>query len=112
MEWFLDEFVEVGCLYVSFGIYHPLCGLRNACKLAFFGIIDLLAILPYYIEIILQQDTVCYFYSVIKSQPDVTQSVLFRFSILRMFRLLRVFRPFRYNNTILLWVFHVPYGFD
>lgn len=32
------------------------------------------------------------------------QSVLFRFSILRMFRLLRVFRPFRYNHTILLCV--------
>ncbi|KAF9234153.1 hypothetical protein BU15DRAFT_90082 [Melanogaster broomeanus] len=47
-----------------------------------------LAILPYYIEIMLQQDT----------------SVLFRFSILRMFRLLRVFRPFRYNSTILLTI--------
>jgi potassium voltage-gated channel Shal-related subfamily D protein 2 len=55
---------------------------------SFFGVIDLLAILPYYIEIILQEDT----------------SVLFRFSILRMFRLLRVFRPFRYNNTILLTI--------
>lgn len=32
------------------------------------------------------------------------QTVLFRFSILRMFRLLRVFKPFRYNNTILLCV--------
>ncbi|EIN12884.1 voltage-gated potassium channel [Punctularia strigosozonata HHB-11173 SS5] len=56
--------------------------------ISFFGIIDLLAILPYYIEIALQQDT----------------SVFFRFSILRTFRLLRVFRPFRYNNTILLFV--------
>jgi potassium voltage-gated channel Shal-related subfamily D protein 2 len=55
---------------------------------SFFGIIDLLAILPYYIEIMLQQDT----------------SVFFRFSILRMFRLLRVFRPFRYNHTILLTI--------
>ncbi|KAJ8517447.1 hypothetical protein ONZ45_g5391 [Pleurotus djamor] len=48
----------------------------------------LLSILPYYVETILQQDT----------------SVLFRFSILRMFRLLRVFKPFRYNNTILLTI--------
>ncbi|EGN93868.1 hypothetical protein SERLA73DRAFT_188986 [Serpula lacrymans var. lacrymans S7.3] len=56
--------------------------------ISFYGVIDILAILPYYIEIILQQDT----------------SVLFRFSILRMFRLLRVFRPFRYNNTILLTI--------
>ncbi|THH14913.1 hypothetical protein EW146_g5479 [Bondarzewia mesenterica] len=56
--------------------------------LAFFGIIDLLAILPYYVEIALQQDT----------------STLFRFSILRTFRLLRVFRPFRYNNTLLLTI--------
>ncbi|KAH9889956.1 voltage-gated potassium channel [Cubamyces lactineus] len=55
---------------------------------SFFGIIDLLGILPYYIEIALQQDT----------------STLFRFTILRTFRLLRVFRPFRYNNTILLTI--------
>ncbi|KAF5377877.1 hypothetical protein D9615_006821 [Tricholomella constricta] len=55
---------------------------------SFFGIIDLLSVAPYYIEIMLQQDT----------------SVLFRFSILRMFRLLRVFKPFRYNNTILLTI--------
>ncbi|KAG0708465.1 hypothetical protein DFH29DRAFT_892721 [Suillus ampliporus] len=56
--------------------------------ISFYGVIDILAILPYYIEIMLQQDT----------------SVLFRFSILRMFRLLRVFRPFRYNSTILLTI--------
>lgn len=55
---------------------------------SFYGVIDMLAILPYYIEIMMQQDT----------------SVLFRFSILRMFRLLRVFRPFRYNSTILLTI--------
>ncbi|TFK33509.1 hypothetical protein BDQ12DRAFT_700737 [Crucibulum laeve] len=57
---------------------------------SFFGIIDLLSVLPYYVEILLQQDT----------------SVFFRFSILRMFRLLRVFRPFRYNHTILLHFTH------
>ncbi|KAH9933176.1 voltage-gated potassium channel [Epithele typhae] len=56
--------------------------------ISFYGIIDLLGILPYYIEIALQQDT----------------STLFRFTILRTFRLLRVFRPFRYNNTILLTI--------
>ncbi|KAG2147446.1 uncharacterized protein EDB93DRAFT_414983 [Suillus bovinus] len=55
---------------------------------SFYGVVDMLAILPYYIEIMLRQDT----------------SVLFRFSILRMFRLLRVFRPFRYNSTILLTI--------
>ncbi|PPR00316.1 hypothetical protein CVT24_004603 [Panaeolus cyanescens] len=55
---------------------------------AFYGVVDLLSVLPYYIELMLQQDT----------------SVYFRFSILRMFRLLRVFRPFRYNHTILLTI--------
>jgi len=55
---------------------------------SFYGVIDLLSVLPYYIELILLQDT----------------SVYFRFSILRMFRLLRVFRPFRYNHTILLTI--------
>ncbi|KAF9442299.1 voltage-gated potassium channel [Macrolepiota fuliginosa MF-IS2] len=55
---------------------------------SFYGIIDLLSVMPYYIELMLQQDT----------------SILFRFSILRMFRLLRVFRPFRYNHTILLTI--------
>ncbi|KAJ7581028.1 hypothetical protein C8J56DRAFT_1029396 [Mycena floridula] len=55
---------------------------------SFYGIIDLLSVFPYYLELLLQQDT----------------SVFFRFSILRMFRLLRVFRPFRYNNTILLTI--------
>ncbi|GJE88809.1 ion transporter [Phanerochaete sordida] len=56
--------------------------------ISFFGIIDLLGILPYYLEIALGQDT----------------STFFRFTILRTFRLLRVFRPFRYNNTILLTI--------
>ncbi|KAE9400591.1 voltage-gated potassium channel [Gymnopus androsaceus JB14] len=56
--------------------------------ISFYGVIDLLSVLPYFIEIIMQQDT----------------AVFFRFSILRMFRLLRVFRPFRYNHTILLTI--------
>ncbi|KAJ6453484.1 hypothetical protein C8R47DRAFT_1168122 [Mycena vitilis] len=55
---------------------------------SFFGVIDLLSVAPYYIELVLLQDT----------------SVFFRFSILRMFRLLRVFRPFRSNNTVLLTI--------
>ncbi|KIM34880.1 hypothetical protein M413DRAFT_79961 [Hebeloma cylindrosporum] len=54
--------------------------------ISFYGVIDLLSVLPYYLELMFLQDT----------------SVYFRFSILRMFRLLRVFRPFRYNHTILL----------
>ncbi|OSX59638.1 hypothetical protein POSPLADRAFT_1048138 [Postia placenta MAD-698-R-SB12] len=55
---------------------------------SFFALIDLLGILPYYIEIALHQDT----------------ATFFRFTILRTFRLLRVFRPFRHNNTILLTI--------
>ncbi|KAI0923162.1 hypothetical protein AcV7_005749 [Taiwanofungus camphoratus] len=55
---------------------------------SWFGVIDLLGILPYYVEIALHQDT----------------STFFRFTILRTFRLLRVFRPFRYNNTLLLTI--------
>ncbi|KIY73707.1 voltage-gated potassium channel [Cylindrobasidium torrendii FP15055 ss-10] len=55
---------------------------------SFFGIVDLLAVLPYYIELLLHEDT----------------STLFRFSILRMFRLLRVFRPFRHTHSILLTI--------
>ncbi|KAJ3872699.1 hypothetical protein F5051DRAFT_147959 [Lentinula edodes] len=56
--------------------------------ISFYGVIDLLSVLPYYVEVIMQQDT----------------AVFFRFSILRMFRLIRVFRPFRYNHTILLTI--------
>jgi len=55
---------------------------------SFFAIVDLLAILPYYIEIAARADTTAFF----------------RLSILRTFRLLRVFRPFRYSNTILLTI--------
>ncbi|TDL17324.1 voltage-gated potassium channel, partial [Rickenella mellea] len=57
---------------------------------SFFGIINLLAILPYYIEIALLVDTL---------------SANFRFSILRTFRLLRIFRSFR-GNTIVLECFY------
>lgn len=55
---------------------------------AFFALIDLFAILPFYIELILQAD----------------MNAFFKFSILRTFRLLRVFRPFRYSSTILLTI--------
>ena len=72
---------------------------------------DLLAIFPYYIEIALQKDTVSLsplipprLIVLSDALRHITQSTLFRFSILRTFRLLRVFRPFRYNSTLLLCV--------
>lgn len=55
---------------------------------SFFPILDLIAILPYYIEVSREEDT----------------SILFRFSILRVFRLLRVFRAFKYQNQMLLTI--------
>ncbi|ODN73502.1 hypothetical protein L202_08005 [Cryptococcus amylolentus CBS 6039] len=55
---------------------------------SFFAIIDLVAILPYYVEVAQNQDT----------------TILFRFSILRTFRLLRVFRAFKYQNQMLLTI--------
>lgn len=50
--------------------------------------LDLIAILPFYLLLVLKFD----------------MTAIFRFSILRVFRLLRVFRPFRYSNTILLTI--------
>lgn len=55
---------------------------------SFFAVLDLLSILPYYIELAKQEDT----------------TILFRFSILRTFRLLRVFRAFRYQSQMLLTI--------
>ncbi|KZT51867.1 voltage-gated potassium channel [Calocera cornea HHB12733] len=55
---------------------------------SFMAVIDLLAILPYYIEIMLRADT----------------TTIFRWSILRTFRLLRMFRAFSHSNTILLTI--------
>ena len=55
---------------------------------SFFALLDLIAILPYYIEVARNDDT----------------SILFRFSILRTFRLLRVFRAFKYQNQMLLTI--------
>lgn len=55
---------------------------------SFFGLLDLIAILPYYIEVARNDDT----------------SILFRFSILRTFRLFRVFRAFKYQSQLLLTI--------
>ncbi|WWD15742.1 hypothetical protein CI109_100164 [Kwoniella shandongensis] len=55
---------------------------------SFFALLDVIAILPYYIEVAQNEDT----------------SILFRFSILRTFRLLRVFRAFKYQNQMLLTI--------
>ncbi|KAK8869982.1 hypothetical protein IAR55_000552 [Kwoniella newhampshirensis] len=55
---------------------------------SFFALLDVVAILPYYIEVAQNEDT----------------SILFRFSILRTFRLLRVFRAFKYQNQMLLTI--------
>ncbi|KAI1317703.1 hypothetical protein EDD11_008009 [Mortierella claussenii] len=52
------------------------------------AIIDILSILPYYIELALTRDT----------------TVFFRFTILRLFRLLRVFRTFKYSSTIIMTI--------
>ncbi|WVQ78074.1 hypothetical protein IAT38_000155 [Cryptococcus sp. DSM 104549] len=55
---------------------------------SFFGLLDLISILPYYVEVAQNEDT----------------TILFRFSILRTFRLLRVFRAFKYQNQMLLTI--------
>ncbi|KAF9911159.1 hypothetical protein BX616_010663, partial [Lobosporangium transversale] len=52
------------------------------------AIIDILSIMPYYIELALTRDT----------------TVFFRFTILRLFRLLRVFRTFKYSSTIVMTI--------
>ena len=56
--------------------------------LAFLTWIDLLAILPFYVELALRADT----------------SVEFKWSILRVFRLLRVFRSFHHESQLLLTI--------
>ena len=55
---------------------------------SFISIIDLLAILPFYVELALQSDT----------------GGQFRWSILRVFRLLRVFRSFAHQSQLLLTI--------
>ncbi|KAL1921866.1 uncharacterized protein VTP21DRAFT_10508 [Calcarisporiella thermophila] len=51
-------------------------------------ILDILAILPYYIEVIARHET----------------TYEFRFTILRIFRLLRIFKPYRYTSTLAMTI--------
>lgn len=52
----MDESAEMGYMYVTGGCrsYHA----GTYALPAFFGIIDLLSVAPYYIELMLHQDTV------------------------------------------------------
>ncbi|CAG8495929.1 15723_t:CDS:2, partial [Acaulospora morrowiae] len=52
------------------------------------AIIDFIAIVPYYIELMFHHDT----------------TYDFRFTILRLFRLLRVFKAFKYTSTIIMTI--------
>ncbi|KAG9293361.1 hypothetical protein G9A89_007607 [Geosiphon pyriformis] len=52
------------------------------------AVIDFIAIVPYYIELIFHHDT----------------TYDFRFTILRLFRLLRVFKAFKYSSTIIMTI--------
>ena len=54
----MEELVPMGYLYVPLHVPAPIQFIHEATTAAFYGAIDILAILPYYIEIILQQDTV------------------------------------------------------
>jgi len=118
--------VRVSVTVFSWPWGHALTGLTTA---AFFAIIDLLAILPYYIEIALQADTVrtgCAFVGVVAdigravrvlqvqhscvARNMTRTSALTLTIVVRTFRLLRVFRPFRYSNTLLLWVDYHLHG--
>lgn len=58
MEQYMEELVPMGYLYVPLYVPAPIQFIHEATTAAFYGAIDILAILPYYIEIILQQDTV------------------------------------------------------
>jgi potassium voltage-gated channel Shal-related subfamily D protein 2 len=57
MEWDLDGALQVDYMYAEHRLL-PFRTEQSHLKPAFYGIIDLLAILPYYIEIMLRQDTV------------------------------------------------------
>lgn len=58
MERDLADPVQVDDMYVSLHLSPVSTAYAYLNTLAFFGIIDLLSVLPYYIEILMQQDTV------------------------------------------------------
>ncbi|KAF9203006.1 hypothetical protein BGZ49_006885 [Haplosporangium sp. Z 27] len=90
--WFDFETVMVAFFTIEF-IARVICHSDSLKQLKKFilsplAIIDVLSILPYYIELALTRDT----------------TVFFRFTILRLFRLLRVFRTFKYSSTIIMTI--------
>ncbi|KAF9296988.1 hypothetical protein BGZ88_011406 [Linnemannia elongata] len=90
--WFDFETVMVAFFTIEFGA-RIICHSDSFKQLKRFllsplAIIDMLSILPYYIELALARDT----------------TVFFRFTILRLFRLLRVFRTFKYSSTIIMTI--------
>ncbi|KAG0370768.1 hypothetical protein BGX24_001922 [Mortierella sp. AD032] len=90
--WFDFETVMVGFFTIEF-VARIICHSDSVKQLKRFmlsplAIIDMLSILPYYIELALTRDT----------------TVFFRFTILRLFRLLRVFRTFKYSSTIIMTI--------
>ncbi|GJJ69034.1 hypothetical protein EMPS_01380 [Entomortierella parvispora] len=90
--WFYFETIMVALFTIEF-IARFICHSDSLKQLKKFilsplAIIDMLSILPYYIEMALTKDTTVYF----------------RFTILRLFRLLRVFRTFKYSSTIIMTI--------
>ncbi|KAF9113266.1 hypothetical protein BGX27_001910 [Mortierella sp. AM989] len=90
--WFYFETIMVAFFTIEL-IARIIChsdSLKQLKKFIFspLAIIDLISILPYYIELALTNDTTVYF----------------RFTILRLFRLLRVFRTFKYSSTIIMTI--------
>ncbi|KAF9570444.1 hypothetical protein EC968_001780 [Mortierella alpina] len=90
--WFYFETIMVALFTIEF-IARIICHSDSFKQLKKFvlsplAIIDVLSILPYYIEMALTRDTTVYF----------------RFTILRLFRLLRVFRTFKYSSTIIMTI--------
>ncbi|KAF9321635.1 hypothetical protein BG000_006353 [Podila horticola] len=90
--WFDFETVMVAFFTIEF-IFRVIAHSDSVKQLKKFllspmAIIDVLSILPYYIELALTRDT----------------TVFFRFTILRLFRLLRVFRTFKYSSTIIMTI--------
>ncbi|KAI7828783.1 hypothetical protein BC939DRAFT_442899 [Gamsiella multidivaricata] len=90
--WFDFETVMVALFTIEFGA-RVICHSDSVKQLKKFlfsplAIIDILSILPYYIELAFTRDT----------------TVFFRFTILRLFRLLRVFRTFKYSSTVVMTI--------